>query len=257
MRKYNQPQIIAESHLGPLMLIYCAAQQNLFWIRLKFPQTWVLYELRWEPTRLPSLPSAEARSSGWLSAGTSSQLCPGPWRPWEAAPDPPPVPQDCRWKIIREERDAHQMTEGGSSRRSRVRPGPSSGSRSVRWSLSPQLQCVQAFLPTQSMLHSHFVCHLRGCDVNLGVLGGALFCQRHQISTMRYILRSHTHSYFDTGAASSSFCFLAPAAPCSWAASWTWDWREYSRRWRRHRLVAFLDVAPLVGTQTSSLEEEW
>lgn len=64
--------------------------------------------------------------------------------------------------------------------------------RSMWWRLSSQLQCVQAFLPPQRMLHSHFVCHLRGCDVNLGVLGGALFCQRHQTSTLRYVLKIHS-----------------------------------------------------------------
>lgn len=113
----------------------------------------------------------------------------------------PPELQGCRWRIIWEEMDAHQMTEGGSSRRARVKPGGSlensqsshpaeitSETRSVWWCLPSQLQGVQAFLPTQRMLHSHFVCHLRGRDVNLGVLGGALPCQRHQTSTLRFVL---------------------------------------------------------------------
>lgn len=97
------------------------------------------------------------------------------------------------------------MTAGGSSRRSRVKPGGSlensqsshpaeitSETRSVWWCLPSQLQGVQAFLPTQRMLHSHFVCHLRGRDVNLGVLGGALPCQRHRTSTLRFVLKIHS-----------------------------------------------------------------
>lgn len=40
--------------------------------------------------------------------------------------------------------------------------------------LSSQLQSVQALLPTKSMLCADFVGCLCSCDVNLGVLGGAL-----------------------------------------------------------------------------------
>lgn len=98
--------------------------------------------------------------------------------------------------------DAHQMTEGGSSRRSRAEPGGSlensqssrpaeitSERRSVGWRLPSQLQGVQAFLPAQRVLHSHSVGHLRGCDVNLGVLGGALLC--HQKDAKASTLRSN------------------------------------------------------------------
>lgn len=53
----------------------------------------------------------------------------------------------------------------------------------MRRRFSSQLQRVQAFLPTQRVLCSHFVRRLRGCDVDLGVLGGALSCQRHETVT--------------------------------------------------------------------------
>lgn len=45
---------------------------------------------------------------------------------------------------------------------------------------APQLQSVQALLPTQGVLCAHFVGRLRGCDVNLSVFGGGLPCQDKQ-----------------------------------------------------------------------------
>lgn len=67
-----------------------------------------------------------------------------------------------------------------------------SRTRSMWWRLPSQLQRVQALLPTQRVLQAHSVRHLRGCDVDLGVLGGALFCQRHRTSTLRYVLKIHS-----------------------------------------------------------------
>lgn len=42
--------------------------------------------------------------------------------------------------------------------------------------LPSQLQSEQALLPTQRVLRANFVGRLRGSDVDLGVLGGALPC---------------------------------------------------------------------------------
>lgn len=55
----------------------------------------------------------------------------------------------------------------------------------MRRRLSSQLQRVQALLPAQRVLRSHFVRRLCGRDVDLGVLGGALSCQRHETVTLR------------------------------------------------------------------------
>ena len=49
--------------------------------------------------------------------------------------------------------------------------------RSMWCPLPPQLQSVQALLPTQGVLGAHFVGRLCGGDVDLGVLGGALSCR--------------------------------------------------------------------------------
>lgn len=71
------------------MLIYCAAKQSLLWIRLRFPQMWVLYELRWEPTCLASSlcrGSWERLTQRWnIFPATPGALAPVRSRSWPTA----------------------------------------------------------------------------------------------------------------------------------------------------------------------------
>lgn len=71
--------------------------------------------------------------------------------------------------------------------------------KSMRRPLSPQLQSVQALLPTQGMLRPHFVGRLCRRDVYLRVFAGTLSCQRTH--TQEEI--SHSQSCFSNNRSAS------------------------------------------------------